>query len=59
MMRAEADDEVKGGSHDEPMSYMLAARNELDVQEIEVVASLGREEMKEVLAEMLAASIRG
>lgn len=56
MMRADADAEVST-SPGEPTRYMLAARNMQDVQEIEVMATLDREAMKEVLAAVLAAGI--
>ena len=57
MMRAPVDAEETSEGPGELCSYQLAARSERDVQEIEVLATLTREEMKEALADALEDSI--
>ena len=58
MMRDAASEAGAGPAEQEGLhSYKLVARSSLDVQEIDVRATLDRETMKAVLADLLEASI--
>lgn len=55
MMRADGEEAAEAPG--QLSSYRLAARSERDVQEIEVLAALSREDMKVALADALEASV--
>ena len=57
MMRDAASEDGTGSDEEGLRSYKLVARSSLDVQEIDVQATLDRDTMKAVLADLLEASV--
>ena len=57
MMRDDASEAGAGPTEEGLHSYKLVARSSLDVQELDVRATLDRETMKAVLADLLEATV--